>query len=287
MQEGSHVEVKVYMSVDMEGATGITNSKMCSPKEKEYKRGRELLTKDVNAAVKGAVDAGAEEVLINDSHGPMTNILIEDLADKARLISGSNKQLLQMAGIDESFDAAFFIAYHAREGTHSGMLNHTIMGSVVTEIKCNGHPVGETGINAKMAGYYGVPVVMVTGDDKLSDEASELIPGIETVVVKEAMDRHTADCLPPGRTEKMIRKAAKEALDSRDDIKPHKADSPVVFDLTYKTTPSTTMAGLFPSVEQIGPKQIRVQAENYPDAYKKLWGCIILGRNAMGGVLES
>ncbi len=278
--------MKVYMSVDMEGATGVTSSKMCSPKEKEYRRGRKLLTGDVNAAVRGALDAGAGEVLINDSHGPMTNILVEELEKGARLISGSNKPLLQMAGIDDSFSAAFFVAYHAREGTEGGVLNHTLMGSVVTEIRCNGEPVGETGINARMAGAFGVPLVLVTGDDRLADEASRLVPEIETAVVKTGMDRHTADCLPPSATEDMIREAAERALGRCGEISPCVPETPVTFDVTFKTTPSASMACLFPSVQRRGSKEIRIEDDDYAAAYRKMWGALILGWNAMGGVLE-
>ncbi len=278
--------MKVYMSVDMEGASGITSSKLISRKEKEYDRGRKLLTADVNAAIKGALKAGAKDILVNDSHGSMTNILIEDLEEGARLITGSNKPLLQMAGIDDSFDAAFFVAYHAREGTEAGLLNHTIMGSVVTEIRRNGEVMGETGINAGIAGAFGVPVVLVTGDDKVGAEASALIPGIETVTVKTGLDRHTASCLPPRQAHKMIEEAAVRALQRREEVAPHCEQRPVVFDVTFKTTPSVSMACLFPCVERLAPKQIRVVDDDYVAAFKKLWGALLLGMSAMGGVLE-
>ncbi|MFO8059042.1 MAG: M55 family metallopeptidase [Bacillota bacterium] len=278
--------MKVYMSVDMEGASGVSSSRLVSRKEREYERGRKLLTGDVNAAVRGALEAGAEEVLVNDAHGSMTNILVEDLEKGARLITGSNKQLLQMAGIDETFAAAFFVAYHAREGTENGVLNHTIMGSVVTEIRRNGEVMGETGINAGIAGVFGVPVVLVTGDDRVAAEASALIPGIETAVVKTGLDRHTASCLPPGESQELIRQAAARALQRREEIAPHRVESPVVFDVTFKTTPSVNMACLFPSVERTGSKQIRVADDDYLAAFKKLWGALLLGSSAMGGVLE-
>lgn len=278
--------MKVYISVDMEGATGINNSHFTSRKQSDYKRGQKLLTGDVNAAILGARDAGAREILVNDAHGSMTNILIEDLEEGARLISGSNKPLLQMAGIDESFSAAMFVAYHAREGAEDGILNHTIVGSVVTEIRRNGIPVGETGINAGIAGAMGVPVVLVTGDDKVAKEAQEIIPGVETAVVKTGLDRHTADCLPPRETSKLIRKAAAAALEKREQIPAHNIEGPVVFDLTFKTTSSAGLACLFPCVEKVGPKEVRIQHDDYLEAYKRLWGAILLGRGAMGGVLE-
>ena len=279
--------MKVYVSVDMEGATGITNALFLSKKQSDYDRGRKLLTGDVNAAILGTRDAGATDVLVNDAHGSMTNILLEELEEGARLISGSNKPLLQMAGIDESFDAAMFVAYHAREGTAGGVLNHTIVGSVVTEIRRNGIAVGETGINAGIAGSFGVPVILVTGDDRVAEEARELIPEIETAVVKTGLDRHTAECLRPKETAKIIRNAAARALKRAGEIPVHRTESPVVFDLTFKTTPSATMACLFASVEQVGPKEVRISHDDYREAYKRLWGAILLGRSAMGGVLES
>ncbi len=279
--------MRVYISADMEGATGITNTLQTGSKNSDYGRGRKLLTGDVNAAVLGALDAGAEEVWVNDAHGPMTNILIEELDDRACLISGSNKPLLQMEGIDAGFDAAFFVAYHACEGTACGVLNHTIMGSVVTEIRRNDQPVGETAINAGLAGAFGVPVVLLTGDDTVAAEAQQLIPGIQTVAVKTALDRHTARCLPPGRTADLIRQAAARALQLRADIPPHRVEPPVTFSITFKTTPAAAMACLFPLVRRTGPKSVEVQSEDHADAFRQLWGALILGQRAQGGVLES
>ncbi len=277
--------MKVYISADMEGATGVTSSGQCSPKKNEYKRFRKLLTGDVNAAVKGAREAGAEEVLVNDSHGPMTNIMIEELEEKARLISGSNKPLLQMQGIDESFDAAFFVAYHAHEGTPGGVINHTVAGSAVEEITFNGEVVGETGINARIAGYFGVPVVLVTGDDKVAEEAKSQIPKIHAVTVKKGLDRFAGECLPPSETEEMIAEGAEKALQDADNITPLCPEGPVIFRLKYKTTPSAAMAELFPSVKRVGAKTVEIADNDYLMAFKKLWGCIILGFNAAGGVL--
>lgn len=280
--------MKVFITADMEGASGITSTKQCSPKEKnEYERGRKFLTGDVNAAIRGAVNAGASEVLVNDSHGPMTNILIEDLEESARLISGSNKPLLQMQGIDASFDAAFFVAYHAQEGSDRGLLNHTIMGSVVQRILCNGEPVGETAINAGIAGAFGVPVVLLAGDAQVAREARELIPGITTVEVKDSFDRHASNCIPPARTALMIEAAAERALEELGRVEPLNVALPVTFDLTFRSTASAGMACLFPSVTPKGAKTVEIVDEDYVAAFKKLWGALILGRCAVGGVLES
>lgn len=274
--------MKVYISVDMEGATGVAAGRQLQ--DSEYNRFRKLLTQDVNAAIAGACDAGATDILVNDAHGHMTNILIEEIDPRARLISGNNKQLCQMEGINESFDAAMFVAYHAREGTDAATINHTIMGLAVTEIRLNGRPIGETGINAAVAGAFGVPVVLVTGDDKVCAEAQDFLGVVETVEVKKAIDRFVANCLPPARAHELIRQGAKQALERKEQVKPFDV-GPVEFEIDFKLTNQAAMASIFPSVRKVGPKTVAVKAGNAADAYKQLWGCLILGYAATRGVL--
>lgn len=266
--------MKVYISVDMEGGTGVASAKHM--KEAGYVRMCKLLTQDVNAAIAGAYEAGATEVLVNDAHGSMTNILIEDLDERASLISGSNKQLLQMEGIDESFDAVFFIGYHAHEGNEDAVMNHTIYGGAVTEIKRNGTVVGETAINAGIAGAFGVPVALVVGDHILCAEAKSFLGDIETVAVKEAIDRYAAKLLSPKRSQALIKEAAKRALQRLGEIKPHQIAGPVEFQVTTKLTSMAHMCTLFPVVERRAPKVIAVQADCYLSAYKQLMGCLII-----------
>jgi D-amino peptidase len=274
--------MKVYISVDMEGGTGIASAKHMA--DAGYTRMCKLLTQEVNAAIAGAFDAGATEVLVNDAHGSMTNILIEDLDERAELISGSNKWLCQMEGIDETYDAAFFIGYHAHEGNEDAVLNHTIMGAAVTEIKRNGVVVGETAINAGIAGAYGVPVVLVAGDHILCAEAKRFLgDNIETVTTKRAIDRYAARVLPPRKVQTLMREAAKRALANRASVKPHKIEGPIEFQLTTKLTSMAHMCCVFPVVERRGPKVIAVKADNYVDAYKQLLGCLIISKTAASG----
>ena len=274
--------MKVYISVDMEGGTGIASAKHMA--DAGYTRMCKLLTQEVNAAIAGAFEAGASEVLVNDAHGSMTNILIEELDERAELISGSNKWLCQMEGIDETFDAVFFLGYHAHEGNEDAVMNHTIMGSAVTEIRRNGIVVGETAINAGIAGAYGVPVVLVAGDHILCAEAKRFLGDeIETVVSKRAIDRYAARVLPPKRVQDLIREAAKRALAKKETIKPHVVEPPVEFQLTTKLTSMAHMCCVFPVVERRGPKVIAVKADNYVDAYKQLLGCLIIAKDAATG----
>ncbi len=280
--------MKVFISADMEGATGIVSARHVASNDSEYGRMRRLLTGDVNAAVEGAVEAGATEVLVNDSHGAMINILIEDLHPKARLISGSNKQLCQMEGIDgDGFGAAFFVAYHAREGTDDAILNHTLLGRIVHEITCNGTPYGETGLNAGLAGHFGVPVALVTGDDKVTAEAKRLLGPIETAAVKEAIDRLVGNCLPPARTRDLIREAAARAVRraKAGEITPHRVAGPVTFRVTFKSTAGTTLPTLFPEVRKVDSKTIEVSGPDYLQAFRLLWGALLLGRAGFEGAI--
>ena len=280
--------MKVFISADMEGATGIVTARHVASNDSEYGRMRRLLTGDVNAAVEGAVEAGATEVLVNDSHGAMINILIEDLHPKARLISGSNKQLCQMEGIDgDGFGAAFFVAYHAREGTDDAILNHTLLGRIVHEITCNGVPYGETGLNAGLAGHFDVPVALVTGDDKVSAEAKKLLGPIETAIVKEAIDRLVGNCLPPARTRDLIREAAARAVRrvKAGEIAARRVAGPVTFRVTFKSTAGTTLPTLFPEIRKIDSKTIEVFGPDYLQAFRLLWGALLLGRAGFEGAI--
>lgn len=279
--------MKVFISADMEGATGVAVGPHVGGEAGEYARMRKLLTQDVNAAVRGAVAAGATECLVTDAHGKMTNILIEELDASARLISGSNKQLLQMEGIDCGHAAAMFVAYHAREGTEDGVLNHTLLGATVQEIRCNGRPLGETGLNAALAGHFGVPVCLVTGDDKVCLEAQELLGNIEVAEVKVARERLVADLLPPARTRALIEAKAQSGLARaiRGEIDPFKVSCPVSFEVDFKSTAGVKMACLFPTVEYVGAKTLRVRGEDYLKAYKLLMGTLFMVRAAQSGII--
>lgn len=166
---------------------------MCSPLcpgEPPRRRGaRQQILGGWNAAIEGALAGGATNIVVSDGHGPMINLLIEDLHPAARLISGSNKLLGQMEAIDRGFDVAFFVGYHQREGGGDGVLNHTYLGRFVYEIRLNGEPVDEAAVNAGLAGAFGVPVGLVTGDDQVCAEAQRRLRGVVTAPVKEALDR--------------------------------------------------------------------------------------------------
>lgn len=277
--------MKVFLSVDMEGITGVAVPSHVSPDHAEYGRFRKLMTADANAAIAGAFDGGATEALVVDSHGPMTNLLIEELDPRARLMSGSNKYLCQMEGVSADFDAVFFVGYHGREGGSDAVLNHTLLGRSVHEIRCNGRPVSEAILNAGLAGHFGVPCALVTGDDLVCAETAEVLGPIETAVVKRAVDRVTAECLPPERAHGLIRTAAERAVRRARELRPYRVEPPVAFEVDFKGTAEAHMAAVLPAVERLGPKTIRVTGGDYLEAFRWLWGALILGRASASGVI--
>jgi len=259
--------MKIFISCDMEGISGVSGPDDVDPKKEAYSRFRKIMTGDVNAAVEGAILAGANEVLVNDSHDGMRNILIEELNPRAQLISGLTKPLDMMQGIDKSFELAMFLGYHAMAGTDAAVLNHTIYGSMVQDVWINDRLVGETGINAGVAGYFGVPVGAVSGDDKLAKEASALLGNIETAVVKEGIDRYVARCLPLVESRERIKNAAKKAVERRKDLRHFTYASPVTFRIRFASTTQASAACLLPTVRRVDGRTISFGLDDYLETF--------------------
>lgn len=204
--------MKILIATDMEGITGVTTWDQVTPGHAEYARFRKLMTQDANAAVRGACDAGADEIIVADGHWNGSNILIEELDPRARLNSGSPSPFSMMQGIDESVDGVMFIGYHARNGSPSAILDHTWSSRTVANIWLNDILTGEYGLNAALAGHFGVPVIMVSGDQTACAQVTELLGDVETAVVKQAAGRFAAECLAPDVTQEMICLSAERAV---------------------------------------------------------------------------
>lgn len=273
--------MKVYISADMEGITGTVSSQQVLEDGADYHRFRRLMTQDVNAAVAGAFEGGATEVLVNDSHWKMINILIEELDPRARLLSGFHvKPLVMMEGIDTSFDLAFFVGYHAMVGRSHGVMNETFWGREMYELRLNGQPIGELAMNAAIAGVFGVPVGLVTGDDALADEAKTLLGELETVVVKYARDRWAAVCLPPSVTSDRIRDGARRAVERTSEFSPLSIEGPVRFEIEWTSTAEAASAALVPGSERVTPRVVSYIADDYLAAFRGVLACLLLGRTA-------
>lgn len=259
--------MKVYISCDLEGISGVVSPEHAWYGGKDYEVYRRLMTGEVNAAVEGALSGEATEVVVNDAHGPMTNILIEELNPNATLISGSPKPLTQMQGIDRTFNLVAFIGYHARRNAMTAILEHTITG-VVQELKINGKAVGETGINAGIAGYFGVPVGLVAGDNVVTKEANELIPEVEVAQVKWAEARYAARCLHPKKARELIKDRMKWATENYKKFKPYVVKLPVTFEVTFDDTAMAELASTIPTSERVGPCTVRLSHNDYLIVFK-------------------
>jgi D-amino peptidase len=269
--------MKVYISVDMEGITGVAVKAQVVEGHAAYERARRFMTSDINAAVAGAFDAGATEVVVNDGHFTMTNILLEDLDPRARLITGRNKHLAQMEGLDSSYTAVFYVGYHASVGTADAVINHTYLGKAVREIRRNGRAASEAEINSGIAGHFGVPIALITGDDKAVAEATAALGNIESVVVKRGLDRYVANTLTLQASAVLIREAAQRALKRVKEFPVPRVPSPVTFEIDFMSTAEAAITTLFPTVELRGPRTVAVTDHDYLKAFKALYGCLVLG----------
>lgn len=260
--------MKIYISADIEGISGVVNSSHTSPKGHDYNRARTLMTNEVNAAIRGAKAAGAKEVLVNDSHGPMTNILIEELEEDAYLITGNQKLLGMMEGINESYDAVMFIGYHAKHNT-PGVLAHSYYSVVISEIKINGEIVGEFEFNTMVAGHYGVPVVFVSGDNILADQVKKFDSNITTLTVKDALSRYTAKCTPPKKVHKLMEENISTALkNNTNSVKPCEIKGEVELEISFFNSGMAEIGLLVPGTTMIEPNRLKYNAKDIIEAYK-------------------
>jgi len=258
--------MKVYISCDMEGISGVVSSEQTHMGNKEYERARKLMTEEVNAAIEGALIGGATEIVVNDAHGEGRNILIEGLNPQAQLVSGRPTPLSMMQGIDDTFDAAFFIGYHAQAGTKDGVIAHTWSGRI-HQAAINGEPIGETGLNAALAGHFNVPVVLVTGDRLLVEEAKALLgPSLETVIVKEGYGTRAAKCLPPQKAQQLIREAAERALERGGE--PFSLSPPLTLTVDFARGVQSEMAELIPGVVRLEGRRVKYTHDDYLTVYK-------------------
>jgi D-amino peptidase len=269
--------MKIYISADMEGVTGVTHSQDVIPGRSQYERFRRLLTADVNAAIEGAARAGATELLVNEAHDGMRNLLLEDLDPQAEVIVGQRKPYSMMQGFEDA-DLVFFVGYHARAGTE-GVLSHTFDSpTVVTGVWLNGEPCSEARMNATLAGLKGIPVGLVTGDDLVCAEAESLYAGVQTARVKTVVDRYTARCLSPQVAKERIRDAALRAADVGD-LSPYAPEPPYSFTIEFATASSAASVLFFPGLERVDDRRISWTHEDYETAFKMFIGVMRLSRS--------
>jgi D-amino peptidase len=241
--------LKILISADMEGVGGVSTwSVQAGSKGREYEKFRELMTKEVNAAVEGAFAAGATEVVVGDSHGDAQNIDVELLDKRVRLIRAWPRPLGMMQGIDATFAVVVFVGYHAAEGRPAATLSHSFSGTI--EVELDGVPVPEAGFNAAIAGDFGVPVVFLSGDQTICDDAKKLLGPIETAVVKEATGFYSAMMIHPEEAQRLIREGVRRGVARRGEIKPYRIAHPVTLRIRYHSIVEAEVVAMLPGVER-------------------------------------
>jgi D-amino peptidase len=261
----------------MEGVWGVVHGDQTSPESPEYGPARKWMTDDVNAVIAGLFEAGATEVVVNDAHGSQRNIIPDVLDPRAFLISGSPKPLSMMQGIDGTFQACLFIGYHAKAGTEAAILDHTISGSVVYTIRVNGQEMPELALNGAIAGYFNVPVIMVSGDTAVCGQAKSVL-GTETVgvAVKDAVGRYAAKMVPRDDARLLLKVGAKEALLKSASMEPFMVQPPCRFELGFHTSGQAEVAWLVPGVTRADARTVVFSSNDYLEGFRLLRALIAL-----------
>jgi D-amino peptidase len=256
---------KVFISADMEGISGISASDQLSAAGAEYGRSRKMMADDVNAAVRGARAGGATTIVVNDSHGTMRNLRLEDLDPDVRLISHSFKRSGMMEGLDESFDAVIFVGYHAKAGHPGGLFAHTGSG-VVRDVRVNGTSMGEGGLNTTVAAWYGVPVVLVTGDDVAVKQVAEIATAAKTVAVKRAINPRAVELRPFKEVHAEIARAAQDGVAGAKKFPPRRAASYRV-EVQFQDVAIPEVAESLPGMQRPAADTIAFTQDTMPKAY--------------------
>jgi D-amino peptidase len=270
--------MKILIATDMEGITGVTTWDQVTPGHTEYVRFRKQMTEDVNAAIRGAFDAGADEVIVADGHWNGSNILIEELDARARLNTGSPSPFSMMQGIDESIDGVMFVGYHARNGSSHAILDHTWSSRTVANVWLNDILTGEYGLNAAVAGHFGVPIIMASGDQTACAQMTELLGNLETAIVKQASSRFAAECLAPEVTRQMICLRAERAVRRLvQDISPEPfvLDMPITVTVEFFTSDMADRATRIPFTTREGTR-VSLTTQEMDSAYNGFRAMVML-----------
>jgi len=271
--------MKVYIMVDFEGATGVASPSQAISEGytwSDFGRFRRLWMDDINAMIEGALDAGASEFLVNEGHHHQTFIIPDMLRPEAEYISGFIKPNMQMCSLDNSFNAVFLFSHAGVAYSNTAVLSHTWLGREIHDFRLNGKTVGETHLNAALAGYYDVPVALVVGDRDCCIEAKEALPNVVTAETKVGIDRWTARCTVPQITQKRIKKAAKESIENIDEVKPYKIKTPIQLEIEFQGVSMATLCCYIPGVKRKDPRTIVFTDDDFQTVYNCAFACVMM-----------
>jgi D-amino peptidase len=270
--------MKLFLSTDFEGTSGIVAWEQIIEGNAEYEQGRKLLTDEVNAVITGAMEAGASEFVVNDSHHAMRNLHPQDLSGQATLITGRHKPLYMMQGLDSSFDGVCFVSYHGSIGAEHAILSHTYNPGAIWEVRINGEIVGESGINALVAAHYGVPIIFVSGDEVTAQEAEGIAPEAEKVIVKQSLGRFAAAHIHPTVACARLRQGANRAVHAIDRMRPPQFKLPVTLEITFLVADMAEMAEWVRGVERVSARTVKIVGEDLLGLYRMFVTVVSLTR---------
>ena len=270
----------VFISVDMEGMAGIVHLQQVIRGMPEYERSCKLMTAETNAAVAGARRAGATRFVVNDSHGDMRNFVLDELDEGVEVISGADKPYSMGAGLDPTFEVAFFVGYHASVGRQRAIMDHTYGGRTVYALRINGREQSEATLNAALAGTFGVRTGLITGDRATIEEAGAELPGIEGVVVKEALGRQAARSLHPVEARRRIEAGAYRAYAERAGRPLYQPKGPFTLDIDWMNANMADLCVQLPEVERAGGRTVRYRTPDFQTCYRMLLALLVMAAPA-------
>lgn len=274
--------MKLYISFDLEGISGIVDWEQCTGSSFEYLQGIELTLAEINAAIDGAVSAGVAEVVVNDAHSKMRNLNPAGLHHRASYITGAHKPHYMMEGLDSSFDLIFFLGYHGAISGEPSTLSHTYNPSIFTEVRLNGVEVGESGINALVALGYGVPIALISGDQPTKEQAQRLIPDIEAVVVKESITRFAALNLHPETARELLYAGAERATSSLAHHGLPTIELPATLTMSFLTADMAEVASWVRGVDRTGLREAQITSQDPIELYERFVGVSYITRQSGG-----
>lgn len=271
--------MKLFLSTDFEGTSGIVAWEQIIEGQAEYAQGRILLTNEVNAVIAGAQEAGADTFVVNDAHSFMRNLHPQELLGEATLVSGRHKPLYMMEGLDSSFDGVLFVSYHGSIGAEHAILSHTYNPRAIWEVRLNGEIVGEAGINALVAAHYDVPLIFISGDEATAHEIANIAPQAEKIVVKESLGRFAAANIHPNVACRLLREGARRAVQNIQAMRSPTLTSPVSLEVTFLVADMAEQACWVRNVRRTGPRTVSIHHENLLDLYRSFVAVILLTRS--------
>lgn len=261
---------KVFISVDMEGISGVVDPSQLGPDGFEYQRAREWMTGEVNAAIAGIRSSGPAEIVVCDSHGNGQSLLIDKVPDDVRIVRGFPRPLEMMQGLDDSFSAAIFIGYHASEWTADAVRGHTISSARLLGVKLNGNEVSEGIYNAALAGHFNVPIAFVSGDRLAVTQIQKAVPGVEGAIVKEPYGYHSAQTVTPARGQTMIREGVTRAMGKLGSLQPYRLTTPIALEVGFKLTIDAERAAFVPGLSRTDAHVVKGTFHDMPEITKLL-----------------